>query len=80
LISTGSDSHAPNQPVDPLPYRAGWAKDLLARLGIDVQAENERDLHWHEGMSPKPAKVEPDKTEAPATADESVPDAKSSEE
>ncbi|HQY30192.1 MAG TPA: PHP domain-containing protein [Thermomicrobiales bacterium] len=55
LISTGSDSHAPNKPVDPLPYRAGWASNLLGRLGVTVQAENTNDRLWHEGLSPKPA-------------------------
>ena len=37
LISTGSDSHAPHQPVNPRPWRAIWAADLLARLGITVE-------------------------------------------
>jgi predicted metal-dependent phosphoesterase TrpH len=55
MTSTGSDSHGPGQPLDPLPFRAGWAKDLLARLGIDVQADSPADLIWQEGMSPKQA-------------------------
>ena len=55
MTSTGSDSHGPGQPLDPLPFRAGWAKELLARLGVEVIADNPTDLIWQEGMSPKPA-------------------------
>ena len=46
LIAAGSDSHAPHQPVNPRPWRAIWAADLLARLGITVEpvAEGEADL------------------------------------
>ena len=55
LVSTGSDSHAPNQPVDPLAYRAGWANNLLARLGVTVTADDPMDLVWQEGLSPKSA-------------------------
>ncbi len=36
LISCGSDSHAPRHPVDPHPWRADWARDLLDRFAIPV--------------------------------------------
>lgn len=36
LVSAGSDSHAPGQPVDPIPYRAAWVAALLHRLGIEL--------------------------------------------
>lgn len=37
LVSTGSDSHWPNYPVNPIPHPARWATGLLARLGIEVE-------------------------------------------
>lgn len=54
LISAGSDSHAPNMPVDPMPWQAIWSRDLLARLGITVAPLEPGEPIWHEGMSPKP--------------------------
>jgi 3',5'-nucleoside bisphosphate phosphatase len=36
LRSCGSDSHGPGRPRDPIPYPAGLARDLLARLGLPV--------------------------------------------
>lgn len=36
LVSSGSDSHWPNHPVNPTPHPARWSADLLRRLGIDV--------------------------------------------
>lgn len=52
LISTGSDSHAPNMPVDPMPWQAVWARDLLARLGIAVAPLEPGEPLWQEGMNP----------------------------
>ena len=67
LVSAGSDSHAPNQPVDPLPYQAVWAGDLLERLGITIEPLAAGEPIWQEGMSPvipKPTPSEvPDKPE-----------------
>ena len=48
LISCGSDSHAPGQPVDPRPWRAAWCAGLLARLGIPVTVPD--DPVWVAGM------------------------------
>jgi predicted metal-dependent phosphoesterase TrpH len=72
LISTGSDSHAPHQPVNPRPWRAVWSRDLLRRLGITVDSVSSNAPVWEPGMDPlapkpKPAESEPEKTEAPAS-------------
>jgi 3',5'-nucleoside bisphosphate phosphatase len=37
VVSTGSDSHRPNFPVNPMPYKAAWSMQLLRRLGIEVE-------------------------------------------
>ena len=50
LISCGSDSHAPKQPVDPRSYRAAWCADLLGRLGIAVAAPEPDGPVWTPGM------------------------------
>ena len=52
LISAGSDSHAPYQPVNPRPWRAIWAADLLARLGITVEPVAPGEAVWEPGMDP----------------------------
>ena len=52
LISTGSDSHAPKMPVDPMPWQAAWSRDLLGRLGIEVAPLDAGEPIWQEGMSP----------------------------
>lgn len=62
LISCGSDSHAPKQPVDPRPWRAVWCADLLRRLGIEVASTEERV--WEQGMDPDA--VVPSPPEPPA--------------
>jgi predicted metal-dependent phosphoesterase TrpH len=49
LVSCGSDSHAPGKPVDPRPYRAEWCRDLLARLGIEVDPPPNGDQTWRPG-------------------------------
>jgi hypothetical protein len=61
VVSCGSDSHAPNLPVDPRPWRASWAEALLARLGVRVASREEPV--WAEGMDPLAA---PEVSEAPA--------------
>ncbi len=61
LISCGSDSHAPGQPVDPRPWHAGWCADLLERLGFVVH-DPAADL-WAIGVDPLAA-VEPPPKEA----------------
>ncbi len=52
LISAGSDSHAPNTPVDPMSWQATWSRDLLNRLGIEVAPLEAGEPVWQEGMSP----------------------------
>jgi predicted metal-dependent phosphoesterase TrpH len=37
LVSAGSDSHHARFPVDPIPYKAVWVRDLLDRLGYMVE-------------------------------------------
>jgi 3',5'-nucleoside bisphosphate phosphatase len=79
LIATGSDSHAPHQPVNPRPWRAIWAADLLARLGVGVEPVPDGEPVWEPGMdtlAPQP----PPKPEAEAkppiedgNTDEGVP-------
>lgn len=55
VIGAGSDSHAPGAPVDPRPWRAIWAADLLGRLGVDVEPAPEGPA-WEHGMDPLAAK------------------------
>lgn len=50
LIGTGSDSHGPGIPVDPRPFRAAWAADLLAKFGIEVTEPY--GPVWEPGMDP----------------------------
>lgn len=49
LTSAGSDSHGPGYPVNPRPYRAIWARDLLARFGIVVEEHPDGPV-WSPGM------------------------------
>ncbi len=37
LVSSGSDSHWPKHPVDPIAHQARWIAPLLERLGINVE-------------------------------------------
>lgn len=37
VVSTGSDSHWPNFPVNPIQHPARWAAELLDRLGVEVE-------------------------------------------
>jgi 3',5'-nucleoside bisphosphate phosphatase len=62
LISCGSDSHAPNVPVDPRPWQAAWCADLLGRFGIEVEGVSEPA--W---VAPPAPPVEPEKQEKEAT-------------
>ncbi|MGI8964167.1 MAG: PHP domain-containing protein [Thermomicrobiales bacterium] len=55
LIGAGSDSHGPGVPVDPRPWRAVWARDLLAQLGFDVDPPPD-GVPWAPGMDPRVAK------------------------
>ena len=63
LISSGSDSHAPKQPVDPMEWQATWARDLLGQLGVTVEPLQPGEPIWQEGMSPKGAVPKPTETE-----------------
>jgi len=70
LISCGSDSHAPNQPVNPRPWRAAWCADLLGRFGITVDGFDGEV--WAEGMDPDAATPEPEKQPESEPATEPV--------
>lgn len=61
VIGTGSDSHAPGAPVDPRPWRAIWAADLLGRLGIMVEPVADGPV-WEPGMDPLVVKPAPPET------------------
>jgi hypothetical protein len=37
LVSSGSDSHWPNHPVNPIAHNARWVAPLLERLGYTVE-------------------------------------------
>ena len=63
LVSCGSDSHAPKQPVDPRKWQAAWCAELLGRFGIEVAPDREHEI-WCEGMDPDAAKPEPPADEA----------------
>lgn len=63
VIGSGSDSHAPGAPVDPRPWHAIWAADLLGRLGITVEPVADGPV-WAPGMDPLAAKLEPAKEPA----------------
>jgi 3',5'-nucleoside bisphosphate phosphatase len=52
LISCGSDSHAPNMPVNPRPWHAAWCAELLHRLGIEVEGLPDGEPAWLPGMDP----------------------------
>jgi predicted metal-dependent phosphoesterase TrpH len=68
LIGTGSDSHGPGHPVDPRPFRASWSADLLARLGVAVDAP--AGPAWEIGMDPNvmPEPEEPAEEDNPGQA------------
>lgn len=55
LIGVGSDSHGSGVPVDPRPWRAIWARDLLARLDFKVGVAPDGSV-WAPGMDPLAAK------------------------
>ena len=71
LISCGSDSHAPQQPVDPRPWRAAWCAPLLERLGVMVVPLPDGGPAWTAGMDPLAAAPAP--PEGKANLDESAP-------
>jgi len=59
LISCGSDSHAPKQPVDPRPWRAAWCAALLGRLGLEVAPLADGEPVWAPGIDPLAAAPSP---------------------
>lgn len=67
LVSCGSDSHAPNQPVNPRAWKAVWCADLLNRFGI--QLAEQVALPWTEGMDPEVAQPEPEPVAAAAASE-----------
>jgi len=69
LISCGSDSHAPNQPVDPRPWRAAWCEALLARLDIIVTPVGGTEPVWAPGMDPNAAVPAPETPPEGASAE-----------
>lgn len=66
LIGAGSDSHAPGAPVDPRPWRAIWAADLLGRLGVSVEPVAD-GVVWEHGMDPFAAKPPPPENSSEAS-------------
>ena len=74
VASTGSDSHAPGEPVDPRPWRAIWCAPLLRRLGIEVDTPPAGEPIWAAGMDPLAARPAPPETPNGA-ANESSPEA-----
>ena len=52
LVSTGSDSHRPAFPVDPIAFEARWSAALLERLGIEVEPWD--GPAWEPATSPEP--------------------------
>ncbi len=80
LISTGSDSHAPHQPVNPRPWRAIWAADLLGRLGITVESVAGGEAIWEPGMDPLAPIPKPEPASDAPSGDGSGPDDKTAEE
>jgi predicted metal-dependent phosphoesterase TrpH len=78
LISCGSDSHAPKQPVDPRPWRAVWCAALLGRLGVEVVAVAQGAAVWAVGMDPEAVVPQPEPappTEPPAVPPDGQPEA-----
>lgn len=70
LVSCGSDSHAPQQPVDPRPWRAAWCASLLERLGVRVNPLPDGEAAWIAGMDPLAVVPAPPDTEG--TTDDGV--------
>jgi predicted metal-dependent phosphoesterase TrpH len=64
LVSAGSDSHAPNMPVYPKPWRAAWSAALLQRLGFVIDLDPSEPV-WTPEMEPLAAAPAP----APEQAD-----------
>lgn len=52
MVSAGSDSHAPNRPVNPRPWHAVWIAELLQRLGVDLVPPPNGEPVWEPGMDP----------------------------
>ena len=52
LVSTGSDSHRPAFPVDPIAFEARWSAALLERLGIEVEPWD--GPAWEPATAPEP--------------------------
>lgn len=69
-VSAGSDSHAPHRPTNPRPWHAAWVKELLARLGVDLQPLPEGEPDWIPGMDPQATIAAP---EAPPPAPDPEP-------
>ncbi|MFN8664803.1 MAG: PHP domain-containing protein [Thermomicrobiales bacterium] len=76
LIGVGSDSHAPHQPVNPRPWRAIWAADLLGRLGVTVTPPEEGPI-WEAGMPDQPPPPPPAEAESEAKAEPAAPNGRS---
>jgi hypothetical protein len=63
--------------VNPRPWRAIWATDLLARLGITVEPVAEGEAIWEPGMDPLAPRPKPSEDAASGAA--SGPDGKPAE-
>ncbi|MEJ7837654.1 MAG: PHP domain-containing protein [Thermomicrobiales bacterium] len=65
LKEAGSDSHGPKHPVDPRPWQAAWSRDLLTRLGFEVEP---REVDWTIGMDTDVASPPEEKVAQPEPA------------
>ncbi|MCO5220587.1 MAG: PHP domain-containing protein [Thermomicrobiales bacterium] len=65
FVSVGSDSHAPHRPVNPRPWHAVWARDLLNRLGVDLLPLPDGEPDWIFGMDPEVAVPAPEPPPSP---------------
>ena len=65
FVSAGSDSHAPHRPTNPRSWHAIWVKDLLARLGVDLQPLPHGEPEWIFGMDPEAARFQPEPPPSP---------------
>lgn len=75
VVSCGSDSHGPGQPVDPRPWQAAWCANLLRHmLGIPIEPLPAGEPVWEPGMDPLAATEQPEASKE-ETPEEHIADA-----
>ena len=79
LIAAGSDSHAPHQPVNPRPWRAIWATDLLGAPGHHSRARGGRRGDLGAGYGPFGAQTQAARGRGRLTSADSGPDGRPAE-